>query len=195
MSNYKMDTLAYSFRRIETALGKLADVAAHKKSHETGIYDFIPLCPSVFLSDIDFAKSLFDSDVRIKFLDVGCGIGTKLVLASGPFNYNVDGIEINKKYVDFYNNKFSKFLFPFENAPKIFHADGRTFERYNEYDVIYFYCPMCKYELQRELEKQIVARAKKGAIIIGHLYKYLEEARNNKLIERVNNLNHIFRKL
>jgi hypothetical protein len=45
------------------------------------------------------------------------------------------------------------------------HANGLEYD-YKDFDILYFYCPLCKTELQAQLEAQIAKTAKVGAILI-----------------------------
>ncbi len=102
-----------------------------------------------------------------KFLDVGCGIGTKLRAAKW-MGFDAYGLEITEKYVEFAR---AMYYSNHEAKKYIIHADGREFKNYRKFDVIYFYCPMCQGELQKQLERAIYSRAKSNTIFVGFLKK------------------------
>lgn len=116
------------------------------------------------------------------FLDVGCGIGTKLLIARHMFSA-VYGIDVVGGYVDFVNAATRLGT----QAGHRFGAevcDGREFRRYHEYDVIYMYSPMCKPELQVELELAAYRGAREGAVIVEAM-KRNSDSRREPLLREV----------
>jgi len=97
-----------------------------------------------------------------RFLDVGCGGGTK-IWAALPFFPNARGLENNPTQVKVGAAAMAKL-----NAPTdcIIEADARRFDDYSSYDVIYFYRPLKDPEGLKEMENQILAQARPGTILI-----------------------------
>ena len=96
------------------------------------------------------------------FVDVGCGIGTKLVAAHSilRYSYQITGIEYFKPYA-----KVAKALT--ENQPDTHIIIGNALQQsYEAYDIIYFYCPMSDRAKEVKLECRIIATAKPGALFI-----------------------------
>ena len=58
----------------------------------------------------------------------------------------------------------------------VFHADALTFDRYGDYDVIYFYRPMQSDALLKQLEKRIVSTTRPGTILVNHYSGFAERA-------------------
>ena len=83
-----------------------------------------------------------------KFLDVGCGGGTKVFFATRYFP-NADGLEYDGGYVE-----AARKTLPLigASAREIFHADALTFDGYDKYDVIYFYRPLNDDALLAQME-------------------------------------------
>lgn len=150
-----------------------------------GRYKYIPLSIETFLSSIDVAKQVIDlyfpvgKQVRKKkFLDVGCGIGTKLLLAGSQFE--TFGLEINSKYAEMARQlvdigystcdcKDDKDCGFRHAKTHIFEGDALKFNRYDEFDVIYFYRPFQDDRKQRRLEAQIIEQAKEGAVVLAFM--------------------------
>lgn len=105
------------------------------------------------------------------FIDVGCGIGSKVVLANA-LSFRAHGIEITRRYVTIARKVVAKGQMGCVythgiNEPQI--IQGNAFKHnYKPYDVIYFYCPMVDWQKQRVLEEHIVKTAKSGAYIIAN---------------------------
>lgn len=146
-------------RRLEQALTphEVAD------DHLDGKYPFIPLPISDFIKWVNYAQGLhqhlYTDWSRPLFLDVGCGIGTKLILAH-YLGLPSHGIEINQRYLDIAYEKLGI------DSARLIAGDARKFEGYKLYQIIYFYCPMRDPKLQRELEKAIYDGARDGTILI-----------------------------
>jgi len=113
------------------------------------------------------AKSIISSRIAIsekpltnlKFLDVGCGIGTKALLASHFFD--AYGLEINPPYAQ----KAIKLL----GNDKIIQDDALKFDKYGDFDVIYAYQPMLN---SLKLFDKIAEQAKPNAIFLGFFGDY-----------------------
>lgn len=89
-----------------------------------------------------------------RFLDVGCGIGTKMLVAR-EFGYSVSGIEIYPEYA-----ARARGMLP---EAEIIEGDVEGFDRYGEYDFLYCYRPFKNDEREDALEDQIIGQMKTGA--------------------------------
>lgn len=97
-----------------------------------------------------------------RFLDVGCGGGTKVIAASRFFRW-ADGLEYDLGYVNSARRTLQIIGAPYS---RIYHADALLFDSYSDYDVIYFYRPMRTDALMEALEQQIIRRARPGTILV-----------------------------
>jgi SAM-dependent methyltransferase len=155
---------------IESMLMTHEEREAHQNK---GHYRYIPLDASAFqdaLELVELINSHIDPKCKLNrktFIDVGCGIGAKLVLAKRFFG-SVRGVEIVEKYADFARAACER---QFGRVPDIETIDGRKYRRYNEVDVIYMYSPMMSHELQIELELAAYRGARDGTIFIEALKK------------------------
>lgn len=68
-----------------------------------------------------------------RFLEVGCGIGTKMIIAT-KLGYEVHGIEVREQYA-----AVAKHLCP---EAKVEIADARAYDDYRSYDVVFSYRPL-----------------------------------------------------
>ena len=98
----------------------------------------------------------------MRFLDVGCGGGTKLVMASHFFR-QADGLEYNSVFAE--NARRTLHITKTEGA-SVIEDDALRFENYADYDVIYFYRPISNDALLAKMEKTIVDQATPKTIII-----------------------------
>lgn len=91
-----------------------------------------------------------------KFLDVGSGIGTKLLIAH-QMGFEVQGIEIRAYYA-----AISRHLCP-EATVEI--ADARGYGKYGLFDVVFCYRPIISEEGQAALERFLTEQMRQDAIL------------------------------
>ena len=113
-------------------LYRLELAVANQQSTRKNEWEYIPYSHSVFFNHIkEYASP------KSKFLEVGCGIGTKLYMMYKFIGmYDVTGIEINSNLVKLAHSMFD------DEPIKVLHQDALTFENYGDYDVIYSYSPI-----------------------------------------------------
>jgi len=109
----------------------------------------------------------------LKFVDAGCGVGDKVLIAH-HLGFAASGIEFDPKLVttakdvygmkDFSNPKERKFR-QLKDVPWIIQGDIRRHD-FSDYDVIYFYCPMYSTIAEGTFEKRIWREAKLGAVVM-----------------------------
>ena len=107
---------------------------------------------------------------QARFIDVGCGGGVTTLAATRYFRY-CDGLEYDPVYAAAGQNTFKLLNVP--NA-EIIEGNGVTFDRYGDYDVIYFYRPIKDNDILRQMELHIVNSARPGSIIIAPYDAYLK---------------------
>lgn len=99
---------------------------------------------------------------QLRFLDIGCGGGTKVLAAARYFTF-CDGIDYDKGYAAA-GQRTLQIVEAKDCA--IFHADALSFSGYDHYDVIYFYRPMNDDAQLETLENRIRNMARPGTILI-----------------------------
>lgn len=125
-------------------------------------YGFVPFPCGPFLELVMEAAVHFHHDCNRKFLDVGSGVGTKLLMAAARFD--AFGIEISPEMVS-----ISKTF----GCAKVFQWDALSYMGYGQFDMIYFYRPFRNAVMQGELESQIKSQLKTGGLVapmgtVGH---------------------------
>jgi SAM-dependent methyltransferase len=90
-----------------------------------------------------------------RFLDVGCGIGTKLSIMF-HLGWTVSGIELRREYVE-----SARELIP---EATIVHADAFDVEQFDA-DVVYMYRPMKSEPDEDRLEAHVRERAASGTVL------------------------------
>jgi 2-polyprenyl-3-methyl-5-hydroxy-6-metoxy-1,4-benzoquinol methylase len=136
-----------------------------------GHWDYVVYDHAKFFDHLHESHYILGQKKGLKFIDVGCGLGTKVSLAKAYFDSY--GLELNEKYAQVANKI---------NRPKKFNTYGRykrlkndkqrikcmdaLKEDYSNYDVIYFFRPISHMPTQKKLEKLIFSTAKEGAIIL-----------------------------
>ncbi|MEM9247618.1 MAG: methyltransferase domain-containing protein [Pseudomonadota bacterium] len=107
---------------------------------------------------------------QMRFGDVGCGGGVKLVMARRFFGH-CTGIEYESQYVANAEVFLKKVGLPNLDVE---HADALTYEEYGKFDVLYFYRPMRSDQDLERLEQQVVANVKPGTLILAPYNLHLQ---------------------
>lgn len=120
-----------------------------------------PTTPWMPFQPADFLAILFDCVPAMrgrKFIDVGCGPGTKMRLASQLYGLEPEGIEIH----DAMAAEAGK-------HGRVYHGDAGDTppEFYAGYDLIWLYRPFRDRTLEQRLEAWIMDEMKPGAILAG----------------------------
>lgn len=123
-------------------------------------YGYTPLPMREFCAGLEALKQYVTETTycfpELAFLDVGCGIGTKL-LAAQFHGFRVSGIEVVPAYAD-----VARRLVPEANIAV---TDAFDFTNYADFDVVYAYHPCQDKTLEKRLEEHIVSHMKPGAFI------------------------------
>lgn len=155
---------AASDRIFKVIHGLVNPNAQSDQAEERGGYADIGLRQTDFLNHIHAAHRIILAQ-RLgrpaRFLDVGCGGGLK-VMSAAEFFAPSEGFDFVRSYVDA-AQPLMRLSGP--NA-HVFESDGLTFDRYADYDVIYFYRPLKQQSLLEKLEAHIAHSAHPGALLI-----------------------------
>ena len=117
--------------------------------------DSVPWMPFDMARFVMFLTEAVAASPGPAFLDVGCGPGSKVRLATALFDLEAYGIEIDPKMV-------TRAL---ECGVQAVHADALAWPAYNEADIVYLNRPM-QGGSQASLEMQIMDRMAPGAVLI-----------------------------
>ena len=150
-----------SYATLEEYIGRSALSGKQIDKHqERGYYRFIPLTTAYFCELMDEVDKLTKPRNAVpKFLDIGCGVGTKVVLAERWFS--AFGLEINPGYA-----RIARKVFNSSWGHRIIRGNALTFKRYAEFDILYFYCPLRNGSMEKAFEQRLAREAKPGAIVI-----------------------------
>lgn len=132
----------------------------------------IPLSGEYFLNFLNAAQRLLLAQERegpVRFLDMGCGGGTKVLAAAAKFDV-AHGADFLPEYVA----EAQAFFKRVGADPKmIIQADALSFDGYGAYDIIYVYRPLQDVALATQMEERILAQVSPGTIIIAPLNQTL----------------------
>lgn len=135
-----------------------------------GGYPYIPLPASSFWTLFDEAHALFLKDFGRyprTFLEVGCGYGVYTQIIS-RLGIRATGLELRKRYI-----ARSKRLLSWHAANSyywdraIIQGNALKFDRYGDYDLIYFYQPFHRPDLAQEFCERVASQAK--GVVFGDL--------------------------
>jgi hypothetical protein len=154
------------------ACGVTKDGYTRQTNKEKGYWKYIPESDSrayeAILIAIDYLKTKEKKDKRdLKFIDCGCGIGNILTIARYAQIGKIAGIEYDEKTYNIVKWLPKIWKSWSGCSVKVWRGDILKYENYGQYDIIYYYCPISKGDLQRKFEQRVADRAKKGAVIIG----------------------------
>jgi SAM-dependent methyltransferase len=125
-----------------------------------------PTLPWMPFQPADFLSIVFECIPEMKgrkFLDVGCGPGTKMLLAKQFYGLNVHGIELNPA--------MACVAFK-EGSVKTCDALQVPAGTYRAFDLIWLYRPFRDPQLEEELEARITDEMKPGAILAGGAWEH-----------------------
>lgn len=143
--------LKYSFFNL--AFHSLEAAFLRGTADDSPVFSFIPFPCGPFVDMLIEAATFFKFDKSKKFLDVGCGPGTKLLLAKGYFD--VYGIDINQHFVGIANS------FGLPNAV----IANALYYDYSAYDLVYYYRPFKDLSLLQGMEERIYSQLRVGTLL------------------------------
>lgn len=144
-----------------------------KKSYPFIPHSYTKLCST--LTEIE--KHLYRRGLghTPTFLDAGCGIGNIMLLAY-EIGFDVSGIDLNPDLIEMAHH----LLNGLRPEPELDIANILSYNKYNTFDVIYYFHPLCDYAMEKEFEKKVENEAKVGAIIVSAMkgdYAILKDKR------------------
>ena len=125
-------------------------------------FPFISLNILYFIEEIKAAAALINR-AGATFIDIGCGIGNKMLLAS-RYGFRTTGIDISPEYLAVAESLVKHGSY---RSFDLIQADALTYD-YSNFDVIYFYCPCSDPKKEKTLERRIIDTAKSGALVIAN---------------------------
>ena len=151
---------------VHEALHRLANPNAQSdQARAAECYPDIPLGMARFDAMCDAAHRLLlarGSTATARFLDVGCGGGTKCLAATRYFA-QCDGLEYDPVYARAGQDAMAGIG---ARAVQVIEGDALRFDDYGAYDVIYFYRPISEPNRMREMCARIAAQARPGTVVL-----------------------------
>lgn len=136
-----------------------------KPEDHVGMYNDIPLPFSLFSRLMQLARRTalaLNREGPISFLDVGCGVGLKVLQAAQVFEI-ARGLEYDATRVVVADELIKRLHRPEDRA---FQADALTYNGYAGHDVIYAYKPLSMHDLLVKMESRIVEQARPGTVLV-----------------------------
>jgi len=158
-ASLKGEQLGYVLGAMHWLEKSVGEVLSKKLDEE--YYNNISFSYAFFMDGLQHIIKHFDR--QPKFLDVGCGLGTKCFLA-GCLGYVPTGLDCNPNYLKVVK-QMGKGLNGGFQPIKMIEADGITFDHYDEYDVIYWYLPIRDPAMMIKLSDAIFEGAKPGTVL------------------------------
>lgn len=147
--NQFKDGLTHELLRIIYML-ELSVANANRKKIASGDWNYIPFSHMTFYKEV--MKAIGNKHPRdLKFLELGCGLGTKLYIVERWCGVSAYGIEKIPKYA-----KVAKEMIGKKN--RIFCQDVSDFKNFGDYDILYSYCVLPKEDIKNQM--------KSGAILL-----------------------------
>lgn len=148
------------FTRTRNTIALVTRMDAEWRSSQAGRDDpavYLPWMPFPWPDFIALTAEAMPEVAGDQFLDIGCGPGTKMILADVIFGLRASGIERAPEMV-----KEASQL-----GLQAFEEDALGWGNYGRYDLVFFNRPFFDNTLQAELERQVWAGMKSGAVVIG----------------------------
>lgn len=134
--------------------------ATYASKVEKNNWNYIPFSHLAFFKGLSYVtKRLGTTD--LSFLELGCGLGTKLYIASKWVGIKfVAGVEVVREYVEIARNMLDSC------NVDVYHSDVRDFRGYDHYDIIYTYGEVLSQNESWHLERKLKEKMKVGAVLM-----------------------------
>jgi SAM-dependent methyltransferase len=146
---------------IRSTIGAVVALDAEWRTSPAGRDDlstYLPYMPTPPWPDFValLAEALPEAVTGDRFLEIGAGVGTRMMLAEAVFGLDVHGVERVPEYV-----KAAR-----ERGLQVDEADALGWDGYGGYDIVFFNRVFADQDSQARLEQQVYAGMKPGAVVI-----------------------------
>ena len=168
---------------INRFIGLFSRTIQHSTLNQTDIeYPFVAMDTRQVLEQLLFVRQYLESEGRkeaqeLKFVDIGCGFGNVMLFAE-QLEFQVFGLEKDEASL-----RVARDLF---EPAQLIEEDIRHYSGYDQFDIVYYFCPLT--EGQREFERFVEDRMKKGAILIANYKRDHEIDRDGRFKRLSRNL-------
>lgn len=139
-------------------------ITAETKSQvekDNGYFPYIPAGPGEFIKSVmQVQKVNYNIKMHLKFMDVGCGIGDKSLLAYLMGADSSTGIEYNK-----HTFELAKYFLK-DTEVHLIKGDALKHKHYSDYNLVYMYNPIQKWEIELKLLEIIYEQLKPNSAIL-----------------------------
>lgn len=146
-------------QQVRATIAAVNELDAEWRSRDAGRDDLATYLPWMPFSWPAFTALLAEALPEVtgdRFLDIGCGVGTKMMLAQDIFGLSVYGVERVPEYVAAARKR----------GLVVEEADALGWNGYGDFDVVFFNRPFFDVERQAQLEQQVYRDMKPGAVVI-----------------------------
>ncbi len=148
------------------------------KNETTREYPFVAMDTRQVFDELllvsDYCENVLNRDLSsLKFIDIGCGFGNVMLFAE-QFGFSVYGLEKDEASLEIARDFFE--------PHQLIEEDLRTFPRYSEFDIIYYFCPLT--EGEREFERYLEEEIRPQTILIAN-YKRSKEIYSDRRFKRL----------
>lgn len=141
---------------IGTVIALEAQWAADRSAGRDDPATYTPWMPFSWPAFIALVAEALPEVPGDQFLEVGCGIGTKMMLADAVFGLNTRGVERVPEYV-----KAAR-----EHGLIVAEADALTWDGYGDADLVFFNRAFADQGKELQLEATVYDKMKPGAVVI-----------------------------
>ena len=171
-------------------MGK-TDPEFNRKKYDKGEYPCIHLDQARFIKVLTESMKLLDEQKislwKTRFLDAGCGIGHKLLLAQAFRFGRITGMEIENRYILEARKLIREFVdydpFMPQDRYSSYRPRMRIIRRnilqadYSHYNLIYFYVPLYNSDKERQFEQRVIETSKPNTVIAGMCNRTFRESK------------------
>ena len=141
---------------IGTVIALEARWAADRSAGRDDLATYTPWMPFSWPAFIALVAEALPEVPGDRFLEVGCGIGTKMMLAEAVFGLDVHGVERVPEYV-----KAAR-----EQGLSVDEDDALAWEGYGDYDLVFLNRAFSDQGKELQLEATVYDSMKPGAVVI-----------------------------
>lgn len=146
-----------------------------EEAEANGCYDDVPLPQSAFASLMTASARLLKAQGKhdgIRFIDVGCGGGLKVVSALEFFG-EATGLEVDPAYA-----KSARKLVKAVDDPRarIVEGDALEFGAFDQFDIVFLFRPIRDPERMRALEQKITRTVQPGTLLVAPYEDFLHQS-------------------
>jgi SAM-dependent methyltransferase len=118
-----------------------------------GTYGYRPLANHDWLPAFEAARANLAPGAR--FLDVGCGLGVK-VLRAASAGLDAWGLELRPRYAELARKL----------GAQVIDGDARQWDGYGEFDCVFLFHLLRDYEPELDLERQVAGAMRPGTVLM-----------------------------